>query len=73
MTYIVKYLLNNHVQCESMGQRAYETITMQWNAENATERFLLLAKTLLDGKSANQLFADGVCSTAEILEDDWYK
>ena len=54
-----------------LGQKAYQTLTEQWNAETAAERFLQLSEALLQGRSP-ELFEDGPCSKAEILKNGWY-
>ena len=56
-----------------LGKKAYETIRDLWNAEVAAERLITLVKTIKDGtEDPQKLFADGPCSEAEILEDEWY-
>ena len=35
-----------------LGRKAYQTLTEQWNAEIAAERFLQLSEALLQGRSA---------------------
>lgn len=54
-----------------LGRKAYQTLTEQWNAETAAERFLQLSEALLQGRSP-ELFEDGPCSKAEILKNRWY-
>ena len=54
-----------------LGRKAYQTLTEQWNAETAAERFLQLSEALLQGRSP-ELFEDGPCSKAEILKNGWY-
>lgn len=65
-------LLQQAEERERLGRAAYETIQTQWNAEAAAKRFLALAEAILRGDKKPQLFADGPCSRAEILEDAWY-
>lgn len=55
-----------------LGQAAYCTLDALWNAELAAQRFLRLAQMLIDGKMED-LYPDGPCSQADILEDEWYK
>lgn len=57
---------------EEMGRAAYQTLTDQWNADVAAERFIELAQALRDGKKPD-LFEDGPCSRAKILRNGWYK
>ena len=56
---------------KQLGRKAYQTLTEQWNAETAAERFLQLSEALLQGRSP-ELFEDGPCSKAEILKNGWY-
>ena len=69
----VKYLLDNQATRAKLGINAYKTLCNKWNAENAAERFVKLSKALLDGKREADLFGEGICSGAEILDDDWFK
>lgn len=66
----VVWLLNHEISRRKMGREAYHTIINQWNAENAASRLLTLSRQLLAGKDTP--FSDGVCSKAEIIEDNWY-
>ncbi len=68
----VKYLLDNHEERHALAIKAYETITEQWNAENAASRLIQLSQTILKGDKRPNLFNDGVCSKAYVLKDDWY-
>lgn len=67
----VKYLLDNPSEQVRLGSAAYKTIIETWNAEVAAERFVKLAEHLLNGERSPDLFADGPCSKAEIITDDW--
>ena len=69
----VKSLLDDPEKCASIGKAAYETMTQQWNAENAAKRFIELAQAVCDGVEYPDFFADGVCSKAPLLRDGWYK
>ncbi len=69
----VKFLLDNSDFASDLGKRAYYTITEQWNAENAAQRFLELSENLLSGKKGKDLFENGVCSYANPIEDNWYQ
>lgn len=69
----VKSLLDDPEKRAQMGKAAYETMTQQWNAENAAKRFIELAQAVCDGVEYPDLFADGVCSKAPLLRDSWYK
>lgn len=57
---------------EQLGREAYRTLADMWNADVAAERFIELAKALMDGKKAD-LFESGPCSKAKILRNWWYK
>ncbi len=57
---------------EQLGRNAYQTLVDQWNADVAAERFLQLVQTLLEGKSPD-LFEEGPCSRAKVLQNRWYK
>lgn len=69
----VQRLLENTAVQHSYGKAAYRTITELWNAETAAKRFLQLSQALLDGTDASRLFADGPCSPAKPLREDWYQ
>ncbi len=64
----VKYLLRNTEYRESMGKKAYETITSLWNAETAAKRLLNLCQKLLQGEKSPYLYEDGPCSKAPIIK-----
>ncbi len=68
----VKWLLAHPAEREQLGRNAYSTITEQWNAEKAADRLIRLCRALLSGEKKPELFTDGVCSKAEVLQDDWY-
>lgn len=67
----VKELLQNRALQQSMGVHAYSTIVKEWNANMAAERFVFLCQYLLENKSIDNLFADGICSQAPILKNTW--
>lgn len=58
----VKYLLDNPNEQKRLGSAAYHTIVDLWNAETAAERFLQMAKKILDGEDTQTLFENGPCS-----------
>lgn len=68
----VKYLMDNPAEQERLGKAAYETITGLWNAEVAAQRLITLSGRLLAGEEHPEQYADGPCSKAEILRDDWF-
>lgn len=57
-------LLDEPNEVQRIGRRAYETMTEQWNADNAAERFLKFAEPVLRGESPRS-FPDEICSPAE--------
>ncbi len=69
----VKFLLDNSSERKRIGISAYNTLTKQWNAENAAKRFIDLAGAVILEDNAPDIFADGVCSRAPILKENWYK
>ncbi len=68
----VKFLFDNQEKRKKMGLQAYQTIIEEWNAENATKKFISLAENLLNEGRTTDLSEDGVCSKANILKDNWY-
>ena len=69
---LVKRLLDNPPLQESLGREAYRTIADLWNAEIAAKRLIKLSEAILSGEKKPNLFADGPCSKAEIIREDWY-
>lgn len=69
----VKFLLDNSQERKRLAKNAYTTMAREWNAENAARKLLQLCEQLLAGEKIPFPYADGVCSKAEILKDDWYK
>lgn len=69
----VKYLLDDPTEQTRMGKNAYHTIADLWNAEVAAERFIKLSQAILDGAPSPDLFDDGPCSRAQIIDEDWYQ
>lgn len=69
----VKCLLDNPDKGLKMGKNAYQTIVTEWNAEVAAERFVKLSQAILDGDPSPNLFDDGPCSVAEIINEDRYR
>ena len=67
-----KWLLENANERKLIAQNAYQTIISEWNAENATKRFISLVNEILKGNTHPKVAESGVCSEAEILKDDWY-
>lgn len=65
-------LLNSQDLCFNYGRQAYLTITTEWNAETAAERFVMLSNAILSGNKSPNLFSSGPCSRAKVLADDWF-
>lgn len=63
----VRKLLENLELASRLGQKARETVTGLWSAEEAAYRLLNLIQHILEGKDPNSLYIDGPCSPAEIL------
>ena len=67
----VKCLLQDPAHAQELGRAAYRTLADTWNAQVAAERFVALARALLAGQTP-PVYADGPCSPAPLLPDDWY-
>ncbi len=67
----IKKLLHNPQKRYEFATKAYNTIRVEWNAETAVKKFLILAESLLSCNRRPFPFAEGVCSKAEIIRDDW--
>ena len=57
---------------QRLGCAAYHTITEEWSAETAAERFVALAQRILDGEKYPEPYVNGPCSRSGILGDDWF-
>lgn len=68
----VKWLLDHNDDRCQIAENAYRTMTEQWNAENAAKRLIALSEAILNGEKKSEVFSNGVCSRAGILQDDWY-
>ncbi len=68
----VTYLIKNHKYIRELGQNAYESIVLEWNAKTATSRLLDLAEELKEHKYSNR-YESGPCSVAQIISDHWFK
>ncbi len=68
----VKALLDHPEQQKQLGLSAYKTITELWNGEVAAQRLLTLAQALkVHGRC--DLYADGPCSRAKPLKNNWFR
>lgn len=66
----VAYLLDYSDEQIRVGQAAYQTITGVWNAIAACNRSLQLFEKLMEGEEHIPLFENGLCSIAEVIEED---
>ncbi|MCR5629811.1 glycosyltransferase [Eubacterium sp.] len=64
--YIEDIMINKSKRRE-IAINAYLTIVDMWNYENAAERFVHLAKGVIDGKTCNDFFVEGPCSLAKVI------
>ncbi len=64
LTEKLKFLLDNPEKRKKLSINAYKTITEEWNAETAAKRFIILAKTIINGTPFPDLFSNGPCSKA---------
>lgn len=68
----VKYLLECPEEQTRLGKAAYHTMVETWNAETAAKRLIKLSERLLQGEKYPDLFSEGPCSTAKILDERWF-
>lgn len=66
---LVESLLDSKEKCESLGRKAYETITQLWNAEEATKRLLCICEDIVAGKEPEIPWKEGPCSRAEVIKE----
>ena len=69
----VKQLLDDENERKRIAKNAYSTMTDEWNAENAANRFVSLCERMLAGEYKPFPYKSGVCSKAERLKDNWMK
>ncbi len=67
-----KMLIQNKEERKCLSYNAYNTITNEWNAENAVEKFMLLINNMQKSDCKNDKIFSGVCSHAEIIKDTWF-
>ena len=67
----VAMLLDDVNLRNTVGIRAYKTMSQIWNSDVAAKRLIRLNEEIKDGNPMN-LFESGPCSPAAILENDWY-
>lgn len=66
----LRYLLDAPIEQRRLGKAAYETIRDCWNPETAAERLITLSRGLLENTPVH--FAEGPCSPAEEINEDWF-
>lgn len=64
-----KYLLDHPKAQDVFGKTAYETVTTEWNANISAQRFVRLCEAILAGEASQELYSDGPCSRAEIIQE----
>lgn len=69
----IRYFLEHPEQQKMMGMQAYHSITDTWNAEVAAKRLIQLSEHILQGERFPDLYAEGPCSKAQMIKDDWFK
>lgn len=69
----VKKLLDNAEERKRLSKNAYNTMIEEYNPKNAAKRLLSLCERMLEGEYKSFPFAEGICSKAEELKDNWYK
>ena len=67
------YLIDHSKEIFKLGTNAYLTIVKMWNAKNAAKCFVNLVKGALQGHILPQMSNDGVCSSANVIKNNWYK
>lgn len=68
---MVKQLLENPEKQRTLGQAAYQTVTNEWNAGIAAQRFLNIAQHILSGNNPRTIYDTGPCSEAPLIINDW--
>lgn len=68
----VKLLAKDNKLREKLGGNSYLTIKNKWNAKVAGERFIKLIDEINKTGKCN-LFDDGPCSMAEIMQNNWFE
>lgn len=55
-----------------LGLNAYHTIADLWNADVAAGRLIDLCKNIIFAKKTKSPYANGVCSEAKVMGNDWF-
>lgn len=63
---MVKQLLDNKNVSKLLGQKAYQTIVEQWNADEAATRLIAFTQNALNGKV--KVYDNDVCSLVKIVK-----
>lgn len=61
----IRLLLDNEKTRLEISKNAYLTIKEEWNAENASSKFLYLCNKIFSGEKISDLYNVGVCSNAK--------
>lgn len=67
----VEFLLRDEELRKKLAVNAYQSIVNVWSADIAAKRFVALSSSLLKGEPVDTLFAEGPCSKAVILKNNW--
>lgn len=67
----VRALLDDPQMRKSYGANAYKTILETWNAEVAAERLIKMVEEI-NAHGSCDLFEDGPCSRAPVIENNWF-
>ncbi len=70
LTAKVKSLLDSQELQESVGMKAYETITTEWNAEVAARRLYEICKAITEGRE-EPVYESGPCSRAQVITEEY--
>lgn len=65
LTKKLKLLVENKNLREKFGRQAYYTITHDWSAEVAAQRFINLAEKIAENEDCRYLYSDGPCSLSK--------
>ena len=68
---IVKELIQDKKVKSQISSNAYHSITSTWNSHVAADRLIQLIEAL-QNKTCTNIFREGPCSVAPVLEDNWY-
>lgn len=68
----MKRVLDNPQYCETLGLKAYDTITKFWNPDVATERLYKTIEAKINN-TEDELYKDGPCSIASVITDRFQK